>query len=354
MRIDGVHHRSIGLWEDGAAVKVLDQRLLPWEVRWVRLETLDHACSAIAQMWVRGAPLIGMTAAFGLWLALRDDPSDAAMEAAAVRLAATRPTAINLRWALDRMLETLRPLAPSERPVAARVRAGALADEDAALSEAIGGHGLAVLREIAARKPAGQPLQVLTHCNAGWLATVDWGTALAPVYRAHDAGMDLHVWVDETRPRNQGALLTAFELAGHGVAHTVISDNAGGLLMQRGQVDIVIVGADRVAANGDVCNKVGTYLKALAAADTGVPFHVALPYSTFDPACPDGASIPIEERAGSEQTHLTGPDGDGRLASVRTTASPVANPAFDITPARLVTGYITERGAGAQSVLGAG
>jgi methylthioribose-1-phosphate isomerase len=361
MRIEGAHHRSIGLWEDGWAVKVLDQRLLPWEVRWVRLETLDHACAAIADMWVRGAPLIGITAAYGLALALREDASDAALEAASARLSATRPTAINLRWALDRMRAALDPLAPGLRVAAAYARAGELGDEDEALCAAIGGHGLEVLRTLAATRPPGSVLNILTHCNAGWLATVDWGTALAPIYRAHDAGLKLHVWVDETRPRNQGALLTAFELASHGVPHTVISDNAGGLLMQRGQVDAVIVGTDRVAANGDVCNKVGTYLKALAAHDTGVPFYVALPYSTFDPACPDGASIPIEERSGTEQSTLTGPvlepdlglepGRPPRQATVRLTGSPVANPAFDITPARLISAYITERGVGGLEVL---
>ena len=364
MKLGGVWHRSISLWDDGGAVKVLDQRLLPWEVRWVRIETLDEACEAIAAMWVRGAPLIGMTAAWGLVLALRADASDAAMEAAARRLAATRPTAVNLAWALARMLETLRPLAPSDRAAAGAVRAQALCDEDAALSEAIGRHGLPLVEAALARKAgtpgAAGPVNILTHCNAGWLATVDWGTALAPIYRAHDAGLPVHVWVDETRPRNQGALLTAFELAQHGVPHTVISDNAGGLLMQRGQVDLAITGADRVAANGDVCNKVGTYLKALAAADTGVPFHVALPYSTFDPHCPTGAAIPIEERAAREQQLATGPlidpvsgqeGADGPLATIRLTASPAANPAFDITPARLVTGYVTERGAGGLEML---
>jgi methylthioribose-1-phosphate isomerase len=344
MKIAGVHHRSIGVMEDGWRVSVLDQKLLPWEVRWVALATRDDAAEAIRDMWVRGAPLIGMTAAYGLALAVRADASDAAMEQAARDLAATRPTAINLRWALERMLETLRPLPPSERPATAYRRAAELVDEDAGLSAAIGLNGLELIADAHRRAPQ-RPVNLLTHCNAGWLATVDWGTALAPIYRAHDAGIPVHVWVDETRPRNQGALLTAFELREHGVPHTVVSDNAGGLLMQRGQVDLVIVGTDRVAANGDVCNKIGTYLKALAAHDNGVPFYVALPYSTFDPACPDGASIPIEERDGREQSEVTGPlvDGSGS-ATVRLTASPVANPAFDVTPARLVTGFISERG----------
>jgi len=341
--LEGKPTRSITRTADGRGACILDQRLLPWEVRWVELRDADQAARAIREMWTRGAPMIGATAAYGLAMALAADPSDDSLATADAMLHATRPTAINLRWALDRVVETVRPLPPAQRAEAAFARADAICDEDAALCRAIGEHGLELLRALYARHP-GRPLNILTHCNAGWLATVDYGTATAPIYLAHDAGIPVHVWVDETRPRNQGALLTAFELANHGVPHSVIADNAGGLLMMRGQVDAVIVGTDRVTANGDVCNKIGTYLKALAAYDNGVPFYVALPYTTFDPATQSGDAVPIEERDGNELAWLTGPTADGALASVRVTASPVRNPAFDITPARLVTGYITERG----------
>jgi methylthioribose-1-phosphate isomerase len=293
---------------------------------------------------VRGAPLIGAVAAYGLALAMRRDPT--ALEAVAAMLGETRPTAINLRWALEKMLAVLRPLPAAAREAAAYAEAAAICDDDAATCEAIGRHGLPLLQDIAARKP-GKRVNILTHCNAGWIATVEWGTALAPIYMAHDAGIPVHVWVDETRPRNQGAALTAWELGAHGVPHTVIADNAGGHLMQHGEVDIVIVGTDRVTRRGDVANKIGTYLKALAAQDNGVPFWVALPHSTLDMRVADGVrEIPIEERAPEEVTDITGQDSAGRITRIRVAAagSPAANPAFDVTPARLVTGLITERG----------
>ncbi|ATY30831.1 S-methyl-5-thioribose-1-phosphate isomerase [Sphingomonas psychrotolerans] len=342
MILEGQHRRSIARTADGKGVRILDQRLLPWEVRWVELRSAEAAAVAIHEMWTRGAPMIGATAAYGLAMALADDPGDASLSRTYQALLATRPTAVNLRWALDEVRTAVAALPEPQRADAAFARAGAICEEDAALCRAIGEHGLALLRTLHAANPD-RPLNILTHCNAGWLATVDYGTATAPIYLAHDAGIPVHVWVDETRPRNQGALLTAFELANHGVAHTVIADNAGGLLMMQGKVDAVIVGTDRVTANGDVCNKIGTYLKALAAADNNVPFYVALPYTTFDPATPTGADVPIEERAPEELTRLTGPAAGG-MATVKITDSPAANPAFDVTPARLVTGYITERG----------
>ncbi len=304
-------------------------------------------------MQVRGAPLIGASAAYGLCLALRRDSSTEAMERAAAMLAATRPTAVNLRWAIERMLTRLRNTARADRVAAAYQEAAAIADEDVAQNAAIGEHGLPLI-EAAALGRSG-PANVLTHCNAGWLATVDWGTALAPIYRAHDAGVAVHVWVDETRPRNQGAALTAWELGKHGVPHTVIADNAGGHLMQHGEVDLVIVGADRVTRRGDVANKIGTYLKALAAKDNGVPFWVALPSSTLDWTLSDGvAEIPIEERDAGEVDMIAGQTEGGAVAHVRVipTGSRAANPAFDVTPARLVTGLMTERGRCAASADG--
>jgi methylthioribose-1-phosphate isomerase len=342
MILEGEHRRSITRTADGKGVCILDQRLLPWEVRWVELRSAEAAALAIREMWTRGAPMIGATAAYGLAMALAADSGDASLASAFETLLATRPTAVNLRWALDEVRSAVSALPSEQRADAAFARADAICEEDAALCRAIGEHGLALFRDLHAANP-GRPLNVLTHCNAGWLATVDYGTATAPIYLAHDAGIPVHVWVDETRPRNQGALLTAFELANHGVPHTVIADNAGGLLMMQGKVDAVIVGTDRVTANGDVCNKIGTYLKALAAADNHVPFYVALPYTTFDPATPTGADVPIEERNAEELTRLTGP-AEGGIATVKVTDSPAANPAFDVTPARLVTGYITERG----------
>jgi methylthioribose-1-phosphate isomerase len=331
---------------DCPAVEIIDQTLLPHELATVRLTRLDEAARAIRDMQVRGAPLIGATAAYGIALAVAEDPSDAAIEHAAAVLAATRPTAVNLAWALAAMRRALADVPPKHRPAAALDRAGAIAEEDVATNRAIGEHGLALISAALAAQPGVAPVQILTHCNAGWLATVDWGTALAPVYRAHDAGIPLHVWVDETRPRNQGASLTAWELGQHGVPHTVIADNAGGHLMRHGRVDLCIVGTDRTTASGDVANKIGTYLKALAARDNGVPFYVALPSPTIDWTLDSGDDIPIEERDPREVTHIAGRTASGERIEVRLTPSdsPAANFAFDVTPARLVTALITERG----------
>ncbi len=344
MKIDGVPYRTIWPAADGA-VEILDQTRFPHRFETLRLTRMEDAAHAIRVMQVRGAPLIGATAAYGLALALREDGSDEGLAKAADVLLATRPTAVNLHWALERMKARLTGVAPEARAEAAWEEAAALADEDVAINSAIGDHGLEIIREIAARKP-GEPVRVLTHCNAGWLATVDWGTATAPIYKAFDEGLPVEVWVDETRPRNQGAYLTAWELGRHGVPHKVIVDNAGGHLMQRGLVDMVIVGTDRTTAAGDVCNKIGTYLKALAAKDNGTPFYVALPSPTIDFTVEDGHAIPIEERGGDEVTHVTGLAASGESETVRLTpeGSGAANPAFDVTPARLVTGLITERG----------
>ncbi len=345
MLVDGKPRRGVVLGPDGESVHIIDQRHLPHRFVTRRLDTLDDAFDAIAQMWVRGAPLIGATAAYGVALAMRADPSDAALEAALQRLPKARPTAVNLAWAVERVGAALRPLAPPARRGAALASANAIAEEDVAINAAIGDHGLDIVRAIAVRK-GGERVNILTHCNAGWLATVDWGTATAPIYKAHAAGLPLHVWVDETRPRNQGASLTAWELGQQGVPHTVIVDNAGGHLMRLGMVDLAIVGTDRVAANGDVCNKIGTYLKALAARDTGVPFYVAAPSPSIDFDLSDGDGIPIEFRGADEVTHISGETDDGRIETVRLTpaASPALNPGFDVTPARLVTGLVTERG----------
>lgn len=346
MKIDGTAYRTIWVdHSDGWSVRVIDQTKLPWSLEFLRLTDLRGAAHAIRSMQIRGAPLIGATAAYGLALALREDAGTEAMERAAEQLAATRPTAINLRWALDRMLTRLRNTVHADRVAAAYAEAALIADEDVEQNAAIGRHGQELIEQAAATKP-GKPVNVLTHCNAGWLATVDWGTALAPIYKAHDAGVPVHVWVDETRPRNQGAFLTAWELGKHGVPHTVISDNAGGHLMQHGRVDLAIVGADRVSRAGDAANKIGTYLKALAARDNGVPFWVAAPSSTIDWSVNDGADIPIEERDAAEVTTISGRGMDGVVTTVRIvpTSSPAANPAFDVTPARLLTGIITERG----------
>ena len=351
MRIEGRSYRTIWLGDDGWSVEVIDQTRLPFAVETRRLRTLDEAADAISTMVVRGAPLIGVTAAYGLSLALRSDPSDAGLERAVARLAATRPTAVNLRWALGRVAAIVRRRPAAERPVAAYATAAEMAEEDVASCRAIGEHGAGLIRDAHERK-GGRSINILTHCNAGWLAAVDWGTALAPVYAAHDAGVPVHVWVDETRPRNQGAALTAFELGAHGVPHTLIADNAGGHLMQHGKVDLCIVGSDRTAATGDVANKIGTYLKALAAEDNGVPFYAALPSSTIDWTIADGvAGIPIEERSGREVTHVTGLTDAGAVVAVQVSApgTPAANPAFDVTPARLVTGIVTERGVAAAS-----
>ena len=347
MNVAGHPTRTLWLSADGGAVEIIDQTRLPHVFATARLTSLDDAAHAIRAMLVRGAPLIGATAAWGLWLALRDDATDAGLAHAHATLLATRPTAVNLRWALDRVRACVQPLPTSARADAARQLATVICDEDVALNRGIAAAGLPLLQAIAARKSPGAPVNVLTHCNAGWLATVDIGTATAPIYAAHDAGIPVHVWVDETRPRNQGASLTAWELLNHGVPHTVIADNAGGHLMQHGQVDIAIVGTDRTTATGDVCNKIGTYLKALAAHDNGVPFYVAAPSPSIDWTLRDGLrEIPIEERAAREVTHLTGRLADGTVATIALLpeGSPAANPAFDVTPARLVTGLITERG----------
>ena len=343
MNVDGVPTRTIRAGPVAGPVEVIDQTRLPHELVWVELPDLAAAAHAIRAMQVRGAPLIGVTAAYGLALAAAIDPSDAGLAAAATLLGATRPTAVNLRWALDQLLDQLRPLPDHQRAAAAWHRAGDLAERDVATNLMIGRHGLALLAALTPHRPG--ELRLMTHCNAGWLATVDGGTALAPVYAAADAGLSLQVWVSETRPRNQG-LLTAWELAQHGIAHTTVADNAAGVLIATGQVDAVIVGADRVAANGDVANKVGTYLKALACQAHGVPFYVAAPRSSIDLTCPSGAEIPIEQRPGDELRVLHGLDHGGAPASIRQLpdAGPVANPAFDITPSRLVTALITEDG----------
>jgi methylthioribose-1-phosphate isomerase len=344
MKIHGKPWRTI--WPIGDdAVGIIDQTRLPHRFETLELRTLDDAAHAIKAMIVRGAPLIGATAAYGVALAMRSDASDEALDRAHDILAETRPTAINLRWALTRMCDVLRNQPRSDRATLAWAEAAKIADEDVEVCRSIGEHGLKILRAAAAKKN-GDTLNVLTHCNAGWLACVDWGTALAPIYMAHDAGIPIHVWVDETRPRNQGASLTAFELGSHGVSHTIIADNAGGHYMQAGRVDLCIVGTDRVTANGDVANKIGTYLKALAAKDNGVPFHVALPSSTIDWTLASGRDIPIEERSPDELLKMTGRTADGGLTTVEIAApgSPAANPGFDVTPARLVTGFITERG----------
>jgi methylthioribose-1-phosphate isomerase len=352
MKINGLKMRTIRLGADGRSVEVIDQTRLPFAVETAVLRTADDAARAIADMVVRGAPLIGVTGAYGLALAALADPADAALKAAHAMLAATRPTAVNLRWALDDGLGRLLPLPAEERAAAAYARAAELADADVETCAAIGRHGLEVIRVLWEKKGRPARFNILTHCNAGWLACIDWGTALSPVYMADAAGIPVHVWVDETRPRNQGASLTAFELGQQGIAHTVIADNVGGHLMQHGLVDMVIVGTDRTTATGDVCNKIGTYLKALAAFDNGVPFYVALPHSTIDWSLDDGlASIPIEERDGRELSHVIGRTADGRLETVAILppGSRAANYGFDVTPARLVTGLITERGLAAAS-----
>ena len=356
MKIAGTHYRTI--WPIATdTVSVIDQSRLPFEFATLDLQTLGDVARAIQTMVVRGAPLIGATAAYGIALALRSDASDAYLEEAARALHSTRPTAVNLAWALTRMRAALAGIPPNDRVEVAFAEAGAICDADVEQCRSIGFHGLEIIRGLA--KTTGRRLNILTHCNAGWLACVDWGTALSPIYMAHDAGIPVHVWVDETRPRNQGAALTAFELGAHGVPHTVIADNLGGHLMQRGQVDMVIVGSDRTTAAGDVCNKVGTYLKALAARDNGVPFYVALPGSTIDWSLELGRDIPIEERSPLEVTHITGRTSDGAIETVRVVpeTSPALNLAFDVTPANLVTGLITERGvctasrAGLQSLF---
>jgi len=351
MNINGKPYRTIWLAADGWAVEIIDQTRLPHELKLVALKTLEDAARAIKTMQVRGAPLIGATAAYGVCLALRADASDEAVDRAVALLAAQRPTAVNLRWALEEMRATVRNLPRDNRVAAAYERAAEICEDDVKANRRIGAHGLKPILVAARHKQPGEPVNVLTHCNAGWLACVDVGTATAPIYEAHDRGIPLHVWVDETRPRNQGAALTAFELGAHGVPHTIVVDNAGGHLMQQGLVDLVMVGADRVTANGDAANKIGTYLKALAAKDNGVPFYVALPHSTIDWMLAAGEDIPIEQRDPAEVLAATGRTGDGSIVEVVIAApgSAARNDAFDVTPARLITGLITERGVCAPS-----
>lgn len=353
MKIDGKPYRTIWLGADGTTVQAIDQTLLPHKFVVRDFRTMEDAEKAIRTMIVRGAPLIGAAAAYGMALAMVADPSDAGLARAYDVLLASRPTAVNLRWALDDLRALLAPLPAARRREAAYRRAAEICDEDADICRRIGENGLGLIRKLKPRH--GQRINVLTHCNAGWLATVDWGTALAPVYQAHDAGIPIHVWVDETRPRNQGASLTAWELSKHGVPHTVIADNAGGHLMQHGRVDFCIVGTDRTTRRGDVCNKIGTYLKALAAHDNGVPFYVGLPYPSIDWTIADGhRDIPIEERSAAEVSKMTGRTSSGEIVTVDILpeGSPAANPAFDVTPAQLVTALVTERGVCAASEAG--
>jgi len=353
MRIHGRSFRTIWVRDDGWSIEVIEQTLLPHRFATVVLETPQDAARAIKTMQVRGAPLIGATAAYGLALAMRADPSDRNLVDTIALLASQRPTAVNLRWALEQMRGVLAALAPGARGQAAYAKAASICQDDVETCRMIGVHGAPVIETISKSKYGGV-VNILTHCNAGWLACVDWGTATSPIYQAHDQGIKLHVWVDETRPRNQGAALTAYELGAHGVPHTIIVDNAGGHLMQHGKVDMCIVGTDRVTANGDVANKIGTYLKALAAKDNGVPFYVALPHSTIDWDMAEGAAIEIEERSGDEVLKMAGrlPDGSVATVDIAAPGSPAANPAFDVTPARLVTGLITERGICAASAEG--
>ncbi len=345
MKVNGQHYRTIWVDEDGWSVKIIDQTKLPHSFEIITLQTVEDAAHAIKSMQVRGAPLIGVTAAYGICLALREDPSDEALEQAITFLADQRPTAVNLQWALKEMKKTVTTLAPEHRTANSYMSAAQLCNMDIECNKRIGENALPLIREISERKD-GKPVNILTHCNAGWLACVDWGTATSPIYQAHDAGIAVHVWVDETRPRNQGAALTAFELGAHGVPHTLIVDNAGGHLMQHNQVDICFVGSDRTTGSGDVANKIGTYLKALAAKDNNIPFYVTLPYSTIDWDLDDGFSIPIEERDVNEVLQITGKTEEGTITTVDIAASgtSAANYAFDVTPARLVTGLITERG----------
>jgi methylthioribose-1-phosphate isomerase len=347
MKVNGKPMRTIWLEPDGWSIGVIDQTALPHRFVTLRLSTVAEAAHAISAMVVRGAPLIGAAAAYGMCLALREDASDEALERAYAILLATRPTAINLKWALDEMLAAVRNRPRADRAAAAYKRAAEISEQDIAINTGIGRSGLPLIEAVAARKKAGERVNVLTHCNAGWLAAVDLGPATSTIYMAHDKGVPIHVFADETRPRNQGASLTAWELGQHGVPHTLIADNTGGHLMQHGLVDLVIVGTDRVTANGDVCNKIGTYLKALAAHDNGVPFYVALPSPTIDFTVSDGvAEIPIEQRGADEVVTMSGRTADGRIETIRIApdGTPAANYAFDVTPARLVTGLITERG----------
>jgi methylthioribose-1-phosphate isomerase len=347
MKIRGKHYRTIWVNPDGWSVEIIDQTRFPHLFETTTLKTLGDAANAIQTMMVRGAPLIGAAAAYGVCLHMREDASDKGLLHACEVLERTRPTAVNLKWALAEMRSTLNGLPPHARTHAAYATAARMCDDDVEINRSIGGHGFDLIAKFAEAKKPGEPVNILTHCNAGWLATVDWGTATAPVYMAHDKGVPVHVWVGETRPRNQGSALTAWELGNHGVPHTVIADNVGGHLMQRGLVDLCIVGTDRTTAQGDVCNKIGTYLKALAAHDNNVPFYVALPSPTIDFTIGDGLkNIPIEQRSGEEVSNITGRTADGGIETVEIVpeGSPVANYAFDVTPARYVTGLITERG----------
>ena len=347
MQVDGRPYRTIWLNANGWSVDIIDQTVLPHEWRIETLSTAKDATRAIADMLVRGAPLIGATGAYGMALAARQDPSDAALAESAEMLVAARPTAVNLSWAVNRVMAELAGLAEADRAAAAYALAATICDEDVEQCSNIGEHGLALIRTVQAEKAGAGPVNILTHCNAGWLATVDWGTAIAPIYKAHNAGIDVHVWVDETRPRNQGAHLTAWELAQHGVPHTLIVDNAGGHLMQHGLVDMCFVGTDRTTHTGDVCNKIGTYLKALAARDNGVPFYVCAPSSSIDWTMKDGLKeIPIEERGGEEVSVLRGRTRDGAIVSVsiKPEATSVRNDAFDVTPRKFISGLVTERG----------
>ena len=354
MKVDGTPYRSLWWNAEAEALQIIDQRWLPHDFRIEQLDSLEDFARAIRDMHVRGAPLIGATAAYGMALAMRLDPSDAALQQSWDDLNKTRPTAINLRWALNRCRDLLLGLPAGQRQTAALSLAHEIAEEDVEINRRIGELGLKVIQNIAAKKTDGSPVRLLTHCNAGWIATVDWGTATSPMYQAHDAGVPLHVWVDETRPRNQGAL-TAWELGSHGIPHSYITDNAGGHLMQHGQVDMVIVGTDRTTRQGDVCNKIGTYLKALAARDNDIPFYVALPSPTIDWSVTDGITeIPIEDRSPEEVSHIQGRTAEGTISSLQVTpnGTGVANPAFDVTPNHLVTGLITERGICAASEAG--
>ena len=354
MKVQGKHYHSIWFDSDDNKVKIIDQRLLPYEFKVMDLVDLKDFETAISDMAVRGAPLIGATAAFGMARQMEHDPSDGSLERGYERLKATRPTAINLKWALDRCKKYLLKLPPERRGLAGMKIAQAIANEDIEINRMIGIHGLELIRNIAEKKPLGEPVRLLTHCNAGWLATVDWGTATSPMYHAHEANIPLHIWVDETRPRNQGAL-TSWEMLNHGISHNYITDNAGGHLMQHGLVDMVIVGTDRTTSSGDVCNKIGTYLKALAAKDNEVPFYVALPSPTIDWSISNGIEeIPIEERNENEVSKIHGKNKNGVLTSVKVTPEGAqgSNPAFDVTPSRLITGLITEKGVCEASVLG--
>jgi methylthioribose-1-phosphate isomerase len=343
MKINGTHYRSIALNEDGWSVRIFDQQKLPWKLVHLKLETLDQAAYAIKEMQTRGAPMLAMTAAYGMCLGLREDASDENLRISYDKLLATRPTAVNLRWALDEIMNTVKDLEKDARVAAAYARAAEMCDEDVEINRNIGLNGLKLLEKISKAKK-GECVNIMTHCNAGWLATVDYGTISAPIYMAHDAGIKIHVWVSETRPRNQGASLTAYELKEHGVPHTVIPDNASGHLMQKGAVDIVLTGTDRVTRNGDTCNKIGTYMKAVAAKHNNIPMYIALPYPTIDYSMKSGDLIPIEERSAREVTHISGLSEDGSVQEVKITGSDAFNPGFDVTPAELITGYITERG----------